>query len=122
MNWPINVIITCETGKLLGEVDQMYLFLDFMTDDKLFTHQLPRAMQTCKPFLEEQFDWLANCTTEEITKDNWQRILTDIIALHGPTVDVKPLPEGVWTKKDPMVELVEIQQRAAIDSLKEKAE
>jgi hypothetical protein len=33
MNWPINVIITCETGKLLGEVAQMYLFLDFMTSE-----------------------------------------------------------------------------------------
>ena len=118
MNWPINVIISCETGKLLGEVGQMYQFLDWMTGDKLFTHQLPRAMRFCKPFLEEQFEWLKDCKGEEITPENALEYLDHQIALHGETVEVNSLPEGVWMKKDPMVELVEMQQKQAIESLK----
>lgn len=118
MNWPINVIISCETGKLLGEVEQMYQFLDWMTGYKLFTHQLPRAAATCRPFLEEQFSWLKDCRGDEITPDKWAEYMGSQIALHGATVEVNPLPEGVWMKKDPMVELVEMQQKQAIESLK----
>jgi len=39
-------------------MDGVYDILNYMTGDSLFTHQLPRASDECKPFLLEQFPQL----------------------------------------------------------------
>ena len=109
MNWPINVAITCETDKVLfDDIGDMYKFLNWMTGDNLYTHQLPRAMDACRPFLEQQIPWLKDCNREEITKENAHEYLERQIALHGETVDVEPLPEGAWEHKDAIMELLEM--------------
>jgi hypothetical protein len=36
-------------------MDGVYDILNFLTGDNLFTHQLPRAMRECEPWLRTQF-------------------------------------------------------------------
>lgn len=120
MIWPINTAVSTVTGKLLGTVDEMYQFLDFMTGDKLFTHQLPRAEKVCRQFLVEQFNWLAEIKPESINTENWKDVLFEIVSNHGAELDIQPLPPGVWIHKDPLAELLEIQQAAAIKEITER--
>jgi len=39
-------------------MDGIYDVLNFLTDDNLFTHQLPRAMKECEPTLRRYFPFL----------------------------------------------------------------
>ena len=57
-------VLSITTGRLVSprHIDGVYDILNFMTGDNLFTHQLPRASDECKPYLVEQFPQLA--TTE----------------------------------------------------------
>jgi allophanate hydrolase subunit 1 len=53
----ISDVLSITTGKLVSSrhIDGIYDILNFLTGDNLYTHQLPRAMRECKPWLRSQF-------------------------------------------------------------------
>lgn len=56
----ISDVLTVTTGRLVSSrhMDGVYEILNFLTGDNLFTHQLPRAMRECDPWLRTQFPQL----------------------------------------------------------------
>lgn len=53
----ISDVLSVTTGRLVStrHMDGIYDILNFLTGDNLFTHQLPRAMDECRPWLRTQF-------------------------------------------------------------------
>jgi len=53
----ISDVLSVTTGRLVSyrHMDGVYAILNFLTGDNLFTHQLPRAMDECRPWLRTQF-------------------------------------------------------------------
>ena len=53
----ISDVLSVTTGRLVSSrhMDGIYDILNFLTGDNLYTHQLPRAMRECKPWLRSQF-------------------------------------------------------------------
>ena len=84
-NFHIGDILSITTGKLVGpnHMDGIYKILDFMTGDELFTGQLPRASEECKPFLLKQMPWLIEISTEEVNQENWETWLAEIVQKYG---------------------------------------
>lgn len=62
-------VLSITTGRLLSprHIEGVYDILNFMTDDNLFTHQLPRASKKCAPFLLKQFPELEQAGSVENT-------------------------------------------------------
>lgn len=56
----ISDVLSVTTGRLVSSrhMDGIYEILNFLTGDNLFTHQLPRAMRECEPWLKTQFPQL----------------------------------------------------------------
>jgi hypothetical protein len=54
-------ILSITTGRLVSprHMDGVYDILNFMTGDDLYTHQLPRAADECRPYLAKQFPQLS---------------------------------------------------------------
>lgn len=102
-------ILSITTGVLVSKrlIGGVYDILNFMTADNLFTHQLPRAADECRPALLEQLPQLATVTGEDITPENFQAWLEDRCAEFGEELLVKPLPEHAHEFIDPMSELAE---------------
>ena len=63
----LRTVLTVTTGRLLTKgkgpgdngISDLYEVLDWMTNDNLMTHQLPRASNECKPWLLRCFPELA---------------------------------------------------------------
>ena len=53
----IGDVLSVTTGRLVSarHIDGVYDILNFLTGDNLYTHQLPRAMEECKPWLRSMF-------------------------------------------------------------------
>lgn len=59
----LRAVLSVTTGRLLTKriserdngIGALYEILNWMTDDNLYTHQLPRAMQQCAPHLVRLF-------------------------------------------------------------------
>lgn len=58
----ISDVLSVTTGRLVStrHMAGIYEILNHMTNDQLFTHQLPRASAECKPWLIRQYPQLAD--------------------------------------------------------------
>lgn len=108
-SYHISDILTVISGKMvsLRNMEALYDILNHMTRDNLHTHQLPRVMDECQPFLVEQFPALAAVDVSMIDERNLASEIERIATEHGHCFDVPQLPEGKHVKKHPIAELVE---------------
>lgn len=53
----ISDVLSVTTGRLVSSrhMDGIYDLLNFLTGDSIYTHQIPRVMDECKPWLRAQF-------------------------------------------------------------------
>jgi len=119
-------VLSITTGRLVSprHIDGVYDILNFMTGDDLFTRQLPRASEECKPYLIKQFPKLATpemdlAITEldemlRTKNENTEakKIVIDWLAKqaakYGETFIVEPLSMGAHQYKNPIAELMEM--------------
>jgi hypothetical protein len=103
----LGAVLSITTGVLLCPIDGVYRILNFMTGDSIYTHQIPRVSQECRPHLLRQFPALAEVDKSGVTPDNWQAWLQALEATHGSLLAVEPLPPGEHYEIDPISELAE---------------
>lgn len=103
----IGDILSVTTGTLVSPrlMDGIYDILNFMTGDNLYTHQLPRAMNECRPHLLTLHPGLSKVDVSAITAENYKAWLSDRVKEFGETLQVTPVPQGVHERKDPIDEL-----------------
>lgn len=106
----IGDILSITDGCLVSprHIEGVYDILNFMTGDNLFTHQLPRASDECRPHLLTLHPQLSSADASGVTPDNWKAWLADRVKEFGETLPVTPLPRGVHAFKDPIDEAVEM--------------
>ena len=109
MKFGTGTVLSCVTDIMLCD-DFVFIleFLTYMTEDDIYTHQATRASDVCKPYLIQQHPWLAECRAEDITKENCKEYLAEKIKEHGASLEIQPLPKGVWTHRNPVAELVDM--------------
>jgi hypothetical protein len=102
-------VLSITTGTLLSPrgIEGVYDILNWMTDDNLYTHQLPRVMDECTPYLLEQHPQLRDIDAGGVSRDNFREFLQQQIARFGETLEVRKLPAGVHYEIDPLSELAE---------------
>lgn len=100
-------ILSITTGMLVSprRMTGVYEILNWMTDDNLFTHQLPRATVAMRPILLAQHPQLAVIevpTLDATTAVDW---LTAQKQRFGETLPVEIPPRGSWRYQGAMEEL-----------------
>jgi hypothetical protein len=122
----LRTVLTVTTGRLLTEpkgpndngIGDLYELLNWITGDNLFTHQLPRAGETAKPYLLKCFPELwpvcasLNSLDQWIAKDRtgghegikmWLTEIRMMFPEIKAAYDIAPLPDG-WVHVDPIIE------------------
>lgn len=103
-------ILSITTGRLVSprHIDGVYDILNYMTDDNLFTHQLPRASDECKPHILAQHPELEEIDASGVNGENWKQWLEEQVAKYGEQLEIKPLVSGIHKIKDPVEEAEEM--------------
>src|SRR5690242_17492626 len=113
----IGDILSVTSDRLVSprHIGGVYDILGWMTGEELFTHQLPRASRECEGNLRAQFPDLAAVAVPDFdipdgaSKDEAMAVvmgwLDGVVAEHGETREVRPLPEADHTSIDPIDEL-----------------
>jgi len=110
MTFTTGEIISAGTGRLCCPIERMYVIYDFLTGDKLFTHQLPRAFRACEEWVKQQCPWVRELNEKDCTTDNWREWLAAAESKYGPTHELLPLPTGQWKACDPVAEAIELME------------
>lgn len=116
MKFKIGTLLTVSKHVLVSEdgLEGLYKILDFLTGDVLFTHQIPRVLNECSPYIDEKFPWMKDIEMPRFgdekneAKKNIDVFLEKIYALHGKSLDVEPMPAGRHAFKNPIVEASEM--------------
>lgn len=105
-NFHLGDILSIITDKMVSprHMEGIYDILNYMTDDDLNTHQIPRAMEECRPFLLKQYPNLKNVSTEALQKISWKEWIDKQIEIYGEMLTVKPLPKDAHQVIDPIIE------------------
>lgn len=109
MKFNIGIVLSISHSKLLTEVGNVYEILNYMLDDNLFTHQLPRAGRFCQKFVVAEHPQLEKWDdfNEQITPENYKEYLEKAKAMFGEELEISKVPGGVWTYKEPVEEAQE---------------
>jgi len=90
------------------DIGEVYKILNFLTNDTLYTHQLPRAARECKPYLLRQYPELKNISLENVNTDNWKQILSELESAHGAVLDCEQIPRDGHDYRGPIEELLDM--------------
>ena len=106
--FPLADVLTITTERLLSydHMDGVYRILNYLTGDNLFTHQLGRAAEACRPAVLEQHPQLVDVAPPEgIDAPDSMAWLVEQERIHGDSLIVTPI--SGWRHVDPIEELVD---------------
>lgn len=108
-DFPTADVMSTITGRLMGEIGGVYDVLNWMTDESVFTHQLPRISREALPVILAAHPELQNAIDESTTvnPDNWKVWRTLWIDRYGPTIAVPKFDADSHESIDPLSELAE---------------
>ncbi len=110
-------------------MDGVYDICNFLTQDNLFTHQLPRVHAECKAWLLQlhpQLNEIPLVTDADILAmklENgkpaqwWIPWLERQIEKYGEHLEVTPIPKGIHEYKNPITEAVEMVEMMGPDKV-----
>lgn len=103
----ISDVLSAYSGYLVStrHMDGVYEVLNYLTGDNLFTHQLPRAMDECKDWLESQHPILKEIDCSGLNPETLPAWVERIVAKYGETLAIKPLPPEGHEFRHPVEEL-----------------
>ena len=79
MKFKIGTILTITHDILLTDIDSVYKILNYMLDETLYTHQLPRAAKFCKSFILSEHDNLLEWKfSSSINRNNYKKYIMSI--------------------------------------------
>lgn len=104
----ISDILTILTGKMVSirNMEGVYDILNYMTDDNLHTHQIPRVLDEVKPYLIDQFPGFLSIDISDISEDNLINRIELIEKEYGSYFEVERLPNGIHEFINPIAEEV----------------
>ena len=96
-------VLTVVGDKMLcGDVGKVYEILDYLTNSKLWTHQLPDAARRCRPWILSQHPILKEYDDSSVNPSNFRNWLKTQIQKYGDGFDLEPLPPDDQLQTDPM--------------------
>lgn len=102
-------ILTVVTSKLLSPegMDGLYAFLNYMADDLVFTNQIPRVMDECRPHILQQYPQFEELDGSSINRETCKDWLNEQITKFGEYLTIKPLISGIHVYRDAAEEMEE---------------
>lgn len=109
-NFKLGQVLTVTSGFLLCSIDELYQVLNYLTNDNLYTHQLPRAADAVKPQILAQFPELDIPIPKMSTEEQVEKFVNALIDV-GFKKEYPLEPVSDWQSRDPLVELIEMMNK-----------
>jgi hypothetical protein len=105
--------VTTECLVSRRHIDGVYDILGYMTGETLFTHQLPRANDMCRPALLAQHPQLTDVRLPDEPESGWTQDTVNawvdsLAPMYGRELEVVPLPESQRDPQNPIEELCDM--------------
>lgn len=107
--FPISVVMTGVSGRLLCPVSEFHQFVEFLLGHPVFTHEFPAYVETVREEILKYFPSLAEIDTSIVTNENWRECLTAWENQYGSLFQ---FPNGQRQRAmDPVESLVKLREQ-----------
>lgn len=119
--FPTLAVLTAASGRLLTQpiseedngIGQLYAVLGWMTGDTVFTHQLGRFIEECRPWIHQWHPVIAELDVEisrrcELGEAEMKALQQDMLLKFGKTIQLRKIPRYAHSRRNPIDELVEM--------------
>ena len=103
-------VLTVTTGRLFTEMDNVYDILNYLSNDNIFTHQIPRVMKTAQPYVLARYPQLEG-VGQDVVINGWEDAKTFLDsqkAVLGDSFALSPMPKEMCEHIDPIEEAIEM--------------
>ena len=103
-------VLTVTTGRLFTEMDNVYDILNYLSNDNIFTHQIPRVMKAAQPYVLARYPQLEG-VGQDVVINGWEDVKTFLDsqkAVLGDSFALSPMPREMCEHIDPIEEAIEI--------------
>lgn len=108
-DFPTSGVLSTITGRLMGDIGEVYEVLNWMTGESVFTHQIPRISREAQPVIIAAHPQLAAAISEaeQVNPDNFRTWLKTWVERYGATISVPKFNVDQHEQIDPVSELAE---------------
>lgn len=102
-------ILSVSHGRMFSSrgLDGVRDLIEYLVDEPVFTHQLPRVANECAPSLREQLPFLDQIKIPRLnSQEQYQTWMARQYQIHGRMHPVRPVPPGVHEHVHPVLEAI----------------
>lgn len=110
-SFELGTILSLTTHRMLNDLDKIQEALDFITDDQIMTHQIPRVLDEVTPFILSLYPDLAEVEVDDSinTKEKVEAFVNSQKEKFGDRLPLDKMSKSDgYTHVDPLKELFEI--------------
>ncbi len=103
-------VLTVTTGRLFTEMDNVYDILNYLSNDSILIHQIPRVMKTAQPYVLARYPQLEG-VGRDVVINGWEDVkafLDSQKAVLGDSFALSPMPREMCEHIDPIEEAIEM--------------
>lgn len=103
----IGDVLSVTTGRMLSRDGPagVQRLLSHLTGATIFTHQIPAALEACRPHVLAQHPALERVTGEGVTGTTYENWLVARADEFGEWLELSILPPEAYRQSDPLIEL-----------------
>jgi hypothetical protein len=89
-------VLTVTSGKMLceGGMKDLYEILNYLTGDEIYTHQIPSALDQCRPYVLSSYPFIETIDVSGINRANFIESISDMKMRHGNKFALDEIPHG----------------------------
>lgn len=110
-NFDLGTVLTITSGRLFTDMDNVYDILNYLSNDEIYTHQIPRVMKAAQSHVLGRYPQLDG-VGKEVVINNEQDVKTFIHEqkeIYGDSFGLSPMSEEMCQHIDPIEEAINMQ-------------
>ena len=103
-------VLTVTTRRLFTDMDSLYDILNYLSNDIIFTHQIPRVLKAAQPYVLARYPQLIGVGQDVVIDglEDAKAFLDSQKAVLGDSFALSPMPREMCEHIDPIEEAIEI--------------
>lgn len=87
-------VLTVTSGRMLceGGMKDLYEILNYLTGDEIYTHQIPSALDQCRPYVLSSYPFIETIDVYGINRANFIESISDMKMRYGDEFELDHIP------------------------------
>ncbi len=109
-NFDLGTVLTITSGRLFTNMDNVYDILNYLSNDEIYTHQIPRVMKVAQVHVLGRYPQLDGVGKDVIinSEQDVKAFIDEQKGIYGDSFGLSPMTEEMYQHIDPIEEAIDM--------------